>query len=112
MNVGAIVWRQNTSSAELLYSKIFGNVEFETRKDRSTLRKVCEQCRGMDVYYFTQGNIVNVSSVNGIRSFAGVLAYNISKAALDQLTRFQQLKISLFVSSYCSFLPSFGRRSI
>ncbi|XP_023333414.1 11-beta-hydroxysteroid dehydrogenase-like 2 isoform X2 [Eurytemora carolleeae] len=35
----------------------------------------------------TKGNIVNVSSVNGIRSFPGVLAYNISKAALDQLTR-------------------------
>ncbi len=32
----------------------------------------------------TRGNIVNVSSVNGIRSFPGVLAYNISKAAVDQ----------------------------
>jgi hypothetical protein len=54
MNVRAIVWRKNTSSAELLCSKIFGNDEFETRKDRTTLRKVvCEQCPGMDVYYFT-----------------------------------------------------------
>ena len=63
----------------------------------------------------TEGNVVNVSSVNGIRSFPGyvrqiwvhcqwkflfqdykgtltkynqrVLAYNISKAALDQMTR-------------------------
>jgi NAD(P)-dependent dehydrogenase (short-subunit alcohol dehydrogenase family) len=32
----------------------------------------------------TRGNIVNVSSVNGIRSFPGVLAYNVSKAAVDQ----------------------------
>uniref|UniRef100_T1IUG3 3-oxoacyl-[acyl-carrier-protein] reductase n=1 Tax=Strigamia maritima TaxID=126957 RepID=T1IUG3_STRMM len=35
----------------------------------------------------TKGCIVNVSSVNGIRSFAGVLAYNMSKSAIDQFTR-------------------------
>lgn len=35
----------------------------------------------------TQGNVVNVSSVTGGRSFPGVLAYCVSKAALDQLTR-------------------------
>ncbi|MEO1914324.1 MAG: SDR family NAD(P)-dependent oxidoreductase, partial [Myxococcales bacterium] len=33
-----------------------------------------------------RGSIVNVSSVTGIRSFPGVLAYCSSKAALDQLT--------------------------
>ncbi|XP_053969823.1 3-oxoacyl-[acyl-carrier-protein] reductase FabG-like [Anastrepha ludens] len=35
----------------------------------------------------TKGCIVNVSSISGIRSFPGILAYNISKAALDQFTR-------------------------
>jgi NAD(P)-dependent dehydrogenase (short-subunit alcohol dehydrogenase family) len=35
----------------------------------------------------TKGAIVNVSSVNGLRSFAGVLAYNVSKAGVDHLTR-------------------------
>lgn len=35
----------------------------------------------------TRGSIVNVSSVNGLRSFPGVLAYNISKSAVDQMTR-------------------------
>jgi len=34
-----------------------------------------------------KGSIVNVSSVNGLRSFAGVLAYNVSKAGVDHLTR-------------------------
>ena len=34
-----------------------------------------------------KGTIVNVSSVNGLRSFPGVLAYCVSKAAVDQLTR-------------------------
>lgn len=43
----------------------------------------------------TQGNIVNVSSVNGIRSFPGVLAYNVSKAAVDQFTRCVALELAL-----------------
>jgi len=42
----------------------------------------------------TNGCIVNVSSVNGIRSFPGVLAYNISKAAVDQLTRCVALELA------------------
>lgn len=42
----------------------------------------------------TQGNIVNVSSVNGIRSFPGVLAYNLSKASVDQLTRCVALELA------------------
>lgn len=35
----------------------------------------------------TKGNIVNVSSVNGLRSFPGVLSYCMSKSAVDQFTR-------------------------
>ncbi|GJQ82043.1 hypothetical protein Trydic_g6919 [Trypoxylus dichotomus] len=42
----------------------------------------------------TKGNIVNVSSVNGIRSFPGVLAYCVSKAALDQFTRCAALDLA------------------
>lgn len=42
----------------------------------------------------TQGSIVNVSSVNGIRSFPGVLAYNISKTAVDQFTRCVALELA------------------
>lgn len=41
-----------------------------------------------------KGNIVNVSSVNGIRSFPGVLAYNISKTAVDQFTRCVALELA------------------
>lgn len=40
------------------------------------------------------GNIVNVSSVTGLRSFPGVLAYCVSKAALDQLTRCSALELA------------------
>jgi len=42
----------------------------------------------------TRGNIVNVSSVTGLRSFPGVLAYCVSKAGLDQLTRCSALELA------------------
>ncbi len=42
----------------------------------------------------TQGNIVNVSSVTGLRSFPNVLAYCVSKAAVDQLTRCAALELA------------------
>ncbi|XP_013197931.2 dihydroanticapsin 7-dehydrogenase-like [Amyelois transitella] len=42
----------------------------------------------------TKGNIVNVSSVNGIRSFPGVLAYNVSKSSVDQFTRCVALELA------------------
>ncbi|XP_063242284.1 3-oxoacyl-[acyl-carrier-protein] reductase FabG-like [Bacillus rossius redtenbacheri] len=40
------------------------------------------------------GSVVNVSSVNGLRSFPGVLAYNMSKAAVDQFTRCVALELA------------------
>src|ERR1700694_2460432 len=42
----------------------------------------------------SKGNIVNISSVTGLRSFPGVLAYCVSKAALDQLTRCSALELA------------------
>lgn len=42
----------------------------------------------------TKGNIVNVSSVTGTRSFPGILAYCVSKAAVDQLTRCSALELA------------------
>ncbi|MGI9167322.1 MAG: SDR family oxidoreductase [Pyrinomonadaceae bacterium] len=41
-----------------------------------------------------RGNIVNVSSVTGLRAFPGVLAYSVSKAGLDQLTRCAALELA------------------
>jgi len=41
-----------------------------------------------------KGNIVNISSVTGLRPFPGVLAYCVSKAALDQLTRCSALELA------------------
>jgi NAD(P)-dependent dehydrogenase (short-subunit alcohol dehydrogenase family) len=42
----------------------------------------------------TKGNIVNVSSVAGTRAFPGVLAYCVSKAATDQLTRCTAMELA------------------
>lgn len=42
----------------------------------------------------TKGNIVNVSSVTGLRAFPNVLAYCVSKAAVDQLTRCSALELA------------------
>lgn len=41
-----------------------------------------------------KGNIVNVSSVTGTRSFPNVLAYCVSKAGVDQLTRCAALELA------------------
>lgn len=42
----------------------------------------------------TKGNIVNVSSVTGLRAFPGVLSYCVSKAGLDQFTRAVALELA------------------
>lgn len=42
----------------------------------------------------TGGNIVNVSSVTGVRVFPGILTYCVSKAGLDQLTRAAALDLA------------------
>jgi NAD(P)-dependent dehydrogenase (short-subunit alcohol dehydrogenase family) len=42
----------------------------------------------------TKGNVVNISSVAGLRSFPNVLAYCVSKAAIDQLTRCAALELA------------------
>ncbi|KAK9709303.1 hypothetical protein QE152_g26709 [Popillia japonica] len=52
----------------------------------------------------TKGNIVNVSSVNGLRSFPGVLAYCVSKAAVTQFTQCVALELApkqVRVNSVC-----------
>jgi NAD(P)-dependent dehydrogenase (short-subunit alcohol dehydrogenase family) len=42
----------------------------------------------------SRGSVVNVSSVTGLRAFPGVLAYCVSKAGLDQLTRCAALELA------------------
>lgn len=42
----------------------------------------------------SRGSVVNVSSVTGLRAFPGVLAYCVSKSAIDQLTRCAALELA------------------
>ncbi len=41
----------------------------------------------------SRGNVVNLSSVAGMRAFPGILAYAVSKAAVEQLTRCAALEL-------------------
>jgi NAD(P)-dependent dehydrogenase (short-subunit alcohol dehydrogenase family) len=77
-----------------------GNIENTTLEDWDAMFNINVR----SVFYLMQlavphliksrGNIVNVSSVNGLRSFPGVLAYCSSKAALDHLTRCTSLELA------------------
>ncbi len=44
----------------------------------------------------SKGNVVNVSSVTGVRAFPNILAYCVSKAGLDHLTRCSALELAEF----------------
>jgi NAD(P)-dependent dehydrogenase (short-subunit alcohol dehydrogenase family) len=48
----------------------------------------------MSALIASKGSVVNVSSVTGLRSFPGVLAYCVSKSAVDQLTRCAALDLA------------------
>ena len=50
--------------------------------------------KAMPYLALRKGNVVNVSSVNGVRAFPNVLAYCVSKAALDQLTHCVALEVA------------------
>jgi len=62
----------------------------------------------------TKGNIINISSVAGLQPYVGASAYNISKAALDMLTKCAALelapyKIRVNSANPASFLTNFCR---
>jgi len=85
------------NSAGILKS---GNIEDTTLDDWDKMMTVNLR----SVFYLTQkcvphiteetGNIVNVSSVAGTRAFPNVLAYCVSKAAVDQFTRCTALELA------------------
>lgn len=59
------------------------------------LRAVYDLCRlATPLLQDSKGSIVNVSSVAGTRAFPGVVAYCVSKAAVDQLTRCLALELA------------------
>jgi len=48
----------------------------------------------LPLLHSSKGNIVNVSSVTGLRSFPGIFSYSVSKAGVDQLTRVAALELA------------------
>ena len=77
-----------------------GTIESTSPEDWDYLMNVnvrapfCLTQQAMPYLIERKGNVVNVSSVNGLRAFPGVLAYCVSKAALDQLTRCVALEMA------------------
>jgi NAD(P)-dependent dehydrogenase (short-subunit alcohol dehydrogenase family) len=77
-----------------------GNIEDTTLDDFDKMLNINLR----SVFYITQkcvphlqptkGSIVNVSSVAGTRAFPNILAYCVSKAAVDQLTRCTALELA------------------
>ncbi len=77
-----------------------GNIENTTLRDWDAMFNVnvrapfyLMQC-ALPYLIERKGNVVNVSSVTGIRAFPNVLAYCASKAALDQLTHCVALEVA------------------
>jgi len=60
----------------------------------------------------TQGNIINVSSLAGIRSNPGALAYSLSKAAIDQFTKCIALELGAKKVRVNAINPSFTMTNI
>jgi len=79
---------------------VTGSLEAMTLEDYDrqmniNVRSVIQACKLAAPHLITtKGNIVNVSSVTGLRAFPGVLSYCISKAAIDQLTRSTALELA------------------
>ena len=77
-----------------------GSIETTTLDDWDKLMHInlrsVFQITQMCVPHLTErkGNIVNVSSIAGSRSFPNVLAYCVSKAAIDQFTRCTALELA------------------
>ncbi|MEQ1764952.1 MAG: SDR family oxidoreductase [Pyrinomonadaceae bacterium] len=85
------------NSAGIIKSGSIANTsldEWDTMLDVN-LRSVFYLCQKvLPLLEASKGNIVNVSSVTGTRAFPGVLAYCVSKAGIDQLTRCMALELA------------------
>jgi NAD(P)-dependent dehydrogenase (short-subunit alcohol dehydrogenase family) len=85
------------NSAGIIASGNIENTSFEAWRDMFTINldSVFDLMQlSLPHLAKTKGNIVNVSSVTGIRAFPGLLAYCVSKAGVDQLTYCSALELA------------------
>jgi len=77
-----------------------GSIETTTDEEWDTMMDINARApfrlmrAAMPALIESKGSVVNVSSVTGLRSFPGVLAYCVSKSAIDQLTRCAALEVA------------------
>ena len=78
-----------------------GSIETTTDEEWDTMMDINARApfrlmrAAMPALIESRGSVVNVSSVTGLRSFPGVLAYCVSKSAIDQLTRCAALEVAV-----------------
>jgi NAD(P)-dependent dehydrogenase (short-subunit alcohol dehydrogenase family) len=70
------------------------DAEWDTMMDINARAPFRLMRAAMPALVASRGSVVNVSSVTGLRAFPGVLAYCVSKAAVDQLTRCAALEVA------------------
>ena len=68
-------------------------VDLSMQVNLKSVVKLCQTC--LPYLKTSQGSVVNVSSIAGLRAYPGALAYKMSKAALDQMTRCVALEVGL-----------------
>jgi NAD(P)-dependent dehydrogenase (short-subunit alcohol dehydrogenase family) len=71
-----------------------GDPEWDTMMDINATAPFRLMRAAVPALIESRGTVVNVSSVTGLRAFPNVLAYCVSKAALDQLTRCAALELA------------------
>lgn len=73
-------------------SVTMAEVDLSMQVNLKSAVKLCQAC--LPYLEAGQGSIVNVSSIAGLRAYPGALAYKMSKAAMDQMTRCVALEVA------------------
>ena len=85
MNNAGVLIRSDFASVTM------AEVDLSMQVNLKSAVKLCQAC--LPYLENGQGSIVNVSSIAGLRAYPGALAYKMSKAAMDQMTRCVALEV-------------------
>jgi len=86
VNCAGILVRSNFATVTM------EEVDLSMQVNLKSALKLSQEC--LPYLAVSKGNIVNVSSIAGLRAYPGAMSYKLSKAALDQLTRCTALEVA------------------
>ena len=102
MNNAGVLIRSDFASVTM------AEVDLSMQVNLKSAVKLCQAC--LPYLEAGQGSIVNVSSIAGLRAYPGALAYKMSKAAMDQMTRCVALEVRTYlVDDQMGLLVHFDR---